>query len=91
MIPVTDLEDPALSIFHTLNEAQLRHYFEPHGGLFIAESAKVTERALDAGCIPHSMLINDALHTEEAVRILNRLASSCEIPAAFISAWMDAK
>ena len=39
IIPVQDLTDPALSIFHTLNEAQLRHYFEPHGGLFIAEMA----------------------------------------------------
>lgn len=80
IIPVQDLTDPALSIFHTLNEAQLRHYFEPHGGLFIAESAKVTERALDAGCVPHSALLNDALHTEEAARVLDRLAASFEIP-----------
>ena len=79
-IPVQDLTDPALQIFHTLNEAQLRHYFEPKGGLFIAESAKVTERALDAGCVPHSMLLNEALHTDEAEAVLDRLESSCDFP-----------
>ena len=30
------------------------HYFEPKPGIFIAESPKVIERALDAGCVPMS-------------------------------------
>ena len=80
IIPVQDLTDPAFSIFHTLHEAQLRHYYEPDGGIFIAESAKVTERALDAGCVPHSVLLNDALQTEEAVRVINRLSAGFDIP-----------
>ena len=80
IIPVQDLCDPAFSIFHTLNEAQLRHYYEPEGGIFIAESAKVTERALDAGCVPHSMLVNNALHTEEAERVLRRIGADFDIP-----------
>ncbi len=79
-IAVTDLSDPELSIFHTLNEAQLRHFYEPHGGIFIAESAKVTERALDAGLRPHSMLLNEALCSEEAARILARLDAQFDIP-----------
>lgn len=80
IIPVQDLTDPVFAIFHTLNEAQLRHYFEPDGGIFIAESAKVTERALDAGCVPHSVLMNEALHTEESVRVLTRLKAQYDIP-----------
>ena len=79
-IPVTDLSDPVFAIFHTLHEAQLRHYFEPHGGLFIAESAKVASRALDAGCVPHSMLLNENLHTEEASSFLARLENEYDIP-----------
>ena len=79
-IPVTDLSDPAFAIFHTLHEAQLRHYFEPHGGLFIAESAKVASRALDAGCIPYSMLLNENLQTEEASCFLARLEKENDIP-----------
>lgn len=45
-----------LKVYCGLNEAQLKHYFEPKEGLFIAESAKVITRALDAGFEPISML-----------------------------------
>ncbi len=79
-IPVNDLTDPELTLYHTLGEAQLRHYYEPHGGLFIAESVKVTERALDAGCRPHSLLINEALRTDESVRLLSRLENEFAVP-----------
>ena len=79
-IAVTDLSDPVFSIFHTLNEAQLRHYYEPAEGIFIAESAKVTDRALSAGYEPVSMLLNEALHTAEAEAVLARLESRFEIP-----------
>ena len=79
-IQVTDLDDPELLLYHTLGEAQLRHYYEPHGGLFIAESVKVTERALDAGIKPHSMLVNEALHTPESARLIERLDRGYSIP-----------
>ena len=46
---VTDLDDPELLVYHGLNEVQLKHYYEPHGGLFICESPKVIRRALKAG------------------------------------------
>ena len=49
---LTDFNDSRLDVFARLNENQLRHYYEPIGGLFIAESPKVTERALGAGCVP---------------------------------------
>ena len=39
-----------------LTEAQLRNRRDPEQGLFIAESPKVIEKALDAGCQPVSFL-----------------------------------
>ena len=41
----------------THNEAQLLHYYEPAPGIFIAESPKVIERALEFGCEPISLLM----------------------------------
>ena len=32
-IEITDFEDPRLDVFARLNETQLRHYYEPDGGL----------------------------------------------------------
>ena len=56
IIQVTDFSDPALTPYARLRETQLEHYYEPHGGLFIAESPKVIERALGAGYEPVSIL-----------------------------------
>ncbi|MGN0648857.1 MAG: TrmH family RNA methyltransferase [Oscillospiraceae bacterium] len=57
IIEINDLSLQELQIFHALNEAQLLHYSEPNEGIFIAESRRVIERALDAGFEPISMLI----------------------------------
>ncbi len=57
IIEITDLTIPELDIYARLSEVQLLHYYEPKGGLFIAESPKVIERALNSGCQPHSMLL----------------------------------
>ena len=56
IIEITDFQPPELDIYARLTEAQLLHYYEPDGGLFIAESPKAVERALDAGCVPVSIL-----------------------------------
>lgn len=56
---VDNLDAKELDVFARLTENQLRHYYEPHGGLFIAESRKVIERALDAGCEPVSLLVEE--------------------------------
>ncbi len=56
---ITDLGKPELNIFTRLSERELRHYYEPHGGIFIAESEKVVERALDAGYEPVRLLIEE--------------------------------
>lgn len=56
IIPIHDFGDPALDIYARLGEPELKHYFEPDPGLFIAESPKVIMRALDAGYVPVSLL-----------------------------------
>lgn len=56
IIEITSLQDPALQVFSTLTEAQLRMELEPEKGLFIAESPKVIRVALDAGWQPTALL-----------------------------------
>ena len=72
IIELTDISAPELDIYARLNEAQLLHYYEPHGGLFIAESPKVIERALNAGYTPLSMLVEKKHITGEAKHIIER-------------------
>ena len=81
LIQVSGLEDPALDVFTKLSEVQLKRYYEPHGGLFIAESPKVVLRALDAGCRPVSLLVEDRHVRGEAAGVLARIGESeAEIP-----------
>lgn len=72
IIEIKDLDAPELQIYYNLNEAQLFHYFEPKPGIFIAESPKVTERALDAGCVPMSFLMEKKHVETQAKEILAR-------------------
>lgn len=57
IIEITDFSDPGLDVYARLNENQLLNRHQPEKGLFIAESPKVIERALDAGCRPVSLLL----------------------------------
>ena len=59
IIHITELCDPRLDIFARLSEPQLLHYFEPEGGIFIAESPYVIGLALDAGYEPISLLVEE--------------------------------
>lgn len=72
IIQIKDLDAPELQIYYNLNEAQLFHYFEPKPGIFIAESPKVIERALDAGCVPMSFLMEKKHVETQAKEILVR-------------------
>ena len=56
IIPILDFENPALDVYARLSENQLVCRENPEEGLFIAESALVIERALDAGFVPVSFL-----------------------------------
>ena len=72
IIEIKDLDAPELQIYYNLNEAQLFHYFEPKPGIFIAESPKVIERALDAGCVPMSFVMEKKHVETQAKEILAR-------------------
>lgn len=53
---VADAADPRLADYRNLTDTALRRVQEPAGGLYIAESAKVIERAIAAGHAPRSVL-----------------------------------
>ena len=72
LIPLTDFSAPELDVYARLTEVQLLNRFEPQKGLFIAESPKVIERALNAGCTPVSILVEDKHVEGEAKDILAR-------------------
>jgi len=72
IIEIRDFSAPELDVYARLSEAQLLNRFEPEKGLFIAESPKVIERALDAGCTPVSVLVEDKHVEGEAAGIIER-------------------
>ena len=69
---ITDFSDPRLDVYARLTEAQLLNRFEPKKGMFIAESPKVIQRALDAGCQPVSLLVERGHVNEEAAAAIGR-------------------
>lgn len=74
---VTDFSDPELDIYARLTEVQLLNRREPDKGIFIAESPKVIERALNAGCVPISFLM-ETRHVENQAKGL--IARCGDIP-----------
>ena len=59
VIEITDFQAPELDIYARMTEHQLLRRDCPEEGIFIAESPKVIERALDAGFSPISFLAED--------------------------------
>ena len=72
LIEITDYEAPELDVYARLTEAQLLNRFEPKKGMFIAESPKVIMRALDAGCVPVSILVERSHMNGEAREAIER-------------------
>ena len=74
-----NIKDTILEIYSSLSEAQLLHYYEPNSGIFIAESPIVIERALTAGYIPLSVLIEDkVIEAENNQTIIKKCDEACE-------------
>ena len=69
---ITDFSAPELDVYARLTEAQLLNRFEPQKGMFIAESPKVIHRALDAGYIPVSMLMERRHIDTQAADVIAR-------------------
>ena len=57
IIEITPQNKEEMDIFTALSEPQLLHYFEPEPGLFVAESPKVIERAMNGGYEPFALLM----------------------------------
>ena len=77
IIEITSLHHPGVEIFSTLTEAQLRKEYEPEQGIFIAESPKVINVALNAGYKPVAIMC-ERLHIDgDAAEIIARCG---EIP-----------
>lgn len=69
---VTDFSDTELDIYARLTEVQLLNRREPDKGIFIAESPKVIERALNAGCVPISFLMETRHVENQAKKLIAR-------------------
>ena len=72
IIEITDFTAPELDVYARLTEAQLLNREEPAKGMFIAESPKVIERALDAGCTPVSLLMEHKHIDSQAKDVIAR-------------------
>lgn len=71
IIEITDFFAPELDVYARLTENQLLNRENPQKGMFIAESPRVIERALDAGCTPVSFLAEET-HLKSQERELIR-------------------
>ena len=70
LITITNFFAPELDVYARLTENQLLNREKPEEGVFIAESPKVIQRALDAGYIPLSVLAEDKALTGETLAVV---------------------
>ena len=83
IIEITDFEAPELDVYARLTENQLLNRAEPQKGIFIAESPKVIERALDAGYVPISILVEKKHIEGQAHEVIARCGDMPVYTAAF--------
>lgn len=72
VIEIDSLSHPGTEVFSSLTEAQLRNRLDPDRGIFIAESPKVINVALDAGYTPLSILCEKKHIEGDAASIISR-------------------
>ena len=80
IIRIEDLTDERVKIFTGLNDKQVKRIYEPDLGLFIAESEKVIERAIDGGYEPVAFFAD-----EDKIDSVERLAGKSGDVPIFIS------
>lgn len=73
IIEVTELDMPELDVYVRLTGRELRRRIEGENGIFIAESPTVIEVALNAGCVPLSLLTERRLINSDMERVIDRL------------------
>ncbi|HWD61975.1 MAG TPA: RNA methyltransferase [Humibacter sp.] len=59
IIPIESVDAPELADYASLTDVALRRALEPAGGLYLAESTKVISRAIAAGHLPRSVLVQE--------------------------------
>ena len=72
LIEISDFSAPELDVYARLTENQLVNRADPANALFIAESPVVIERALDAGCVPVSLLMETKHVTGKGAELIAR-------------------
>ena len=82
IMEVTEFAAPELDVYARLTENQLVSRADPENALFIAESPLVIGRALDAGCVPVSFLMETCHVQGKAAPILARCAADVPVYCA---------
>ena len=85
IIRITEFTSKELDIYARLSENDLLCRHKPEEGIFIAESPNVIERALNAGCVPLSILIEEKELEKGAIKILER--AECERIPVYTAAF----
>ncbi len=67
VIRIDDIKDERVALYTEYNEPQLLHYNEPDGGIFIAETPMVIERAIGFGAKPLSFFVESGALQNDAV------------------------
>lgn len=80
-IEIESLDDSKIELYTKYNENQLKHYNEPGLGYFVAESAEVINRALNAGYEPVSFLAERENITDAVDAVMDR----CNVPVYIAS------
>lgn len=79
IIEINNINNPAVEMFCSLTEAQLRNKLEPEKGVFIVESPKVIRVALDAGYEPVALLMETKHITGDTADIVARIPQDTPI------------
>ena len=79
---ISDFSAPELDVYARLTENQLVNRADPANAMFIAESPLVIGRALDAGCVPVSFLMERRHVDGKAREILARCPADIPVYAA---------
>lgn len=73
IIHITSLADPGVEVFSLMTDAQLCDKRLSEDGIFIAESGKVINTALDAGCVPLAVLTEEKHVDGIAEQVIERV------------------
>ena len=82
IIEISDFSAPELDVYACLTENQLLNRADPKNAMFVAESPLVIGRAMDAGCVPLSFLMEPKHVEGRGHEILARCADDVPVYTA---------